>query len=200
MLKNPQKIARIISTFFVPPSFNLIIFTLFALTLETDFTKKIVTILVSFVFGFALHIFIFVSLRKKGKLIDLDASIKEERTFPFLIAVLIYTLGFIILIYFKVNTVTLIFWFCYISNTLFITFINQYWKISAHTMGAAGPLAVIIYTFPILGIFFFIILILVGWSRINLKCHNLSQVIAGASLGFISTIIQLNVFLNIFHK
>ena len=40
------------------------------------------TILIALIFGFILPITLFLILRKKGKLVDQDASIKEERTFP----------------------------------------------------------------------------------------------------------------------
>lgn len=191
MPKDFQKIARIISNVFVPPSFNIIVFTLFAFTLESDFTKRMITIAVSIIFGFIFNVLLFVLFRKKGKLVDLDASVREERTVPFLIAVLFYLIGFIILIFFNVNIVSIAFWFCYISNTLLIVLINKYWKISAHAMGAAGPTAAVFFVFPLLSIIFFLIVFLVGWSRIKLKCHNLSQVLTGVLLGFFSTLIQI---------
>jgi len=109
-----NKIARIISTVFVPPSFTLIVFTIFALVLESEFLKQLVTISTAFIFGFIAPIFLFVILRKKKKLIDIDASEKDERTFPFIISIA--------------------FWFCYISNTFITIFINKHWKISAHSM------------------------------------------------------------------
>ncbi|HEY6436450.1 MAG TPA: hypothetical protein VIY47_07660, partial [Ignavibacteriaceae bacterium] len=114
MTKNlNNQLARIISTLFVPPSFTIIVFTLFAVTLETEFVKIISTILVAFIFGFAAQIILFVFLRRQGKIVDLDASVKEERTIPFLISVGFYLIGLIILILFKVNPISIAFWFCY---------------------------------------------------------------------------------------
>lgn len=192
------KFARITSNLFVPPSFNIIIFSIFAFVLEFDPTKKIITILVSLIFGFFLHIFLFLYFRKKGKLINLDATIKEERTVPFLIAVIFYLIGLIILISFQVNIITIAFWFCYISNTLLITLINKFWKISAHSMGASGPASAIFYVFSYFGFIPLIITIIVGWSRIKLKCHNIYQVLAGAILGFISTYLQIYLIVKYF--
>ncbi len=192
------KFARITSNLFVPPSFNILIFTIFAFTLETEVSKKIITILVALIFGFLLHIFLFLYFRKKGKLINLDATIKEERTVPFLIAVIFYVIGLIILISFNVNIISIAFWFCYISNTLLITLINKFWKISAHSMGAAGPASAIFYVFGYFGFIPLIISIIVGWSRIKLKCHNIYQVLAGAFLGFISTYLQIYLIVKYF--
>ena len=184
-------IARIISTVFVPPSFTLIVFTIFALVLENEFYKQLIVISTAFVFGFIAPIVLFVILRKKKKIIDIDASEKDERTFPFIISILFYLAGLIILIIFDVNIISIAFWFCYISNTFITIFINKHWKISAHSMGASGPLAAMTYVFGPMALVFSLIILMVGWSRIQLKVHNTAQVSAGILLAFISTYLQI---------
>ncbi len=186
-----NKIARVISTVFVPPSFTIIIYTYFAFRFETEVQKIIITILVAFIFGFVLQIALFVFLRNRGKLVDLDASVKEERTVPFLISVLFYTAGLFILIFARINIISIGFWFCYISNTLIVILINKKWKISVHAAGAAGPAAALTFVLGATGLWTLILLTLVGWSRIKLKCHSLSQVSAGALLGFGSAYFQI---------
>ena len=193
-----NKIARIISTLFVPPSFTIIVFTLFAFTLETESLKTVIAILVTFLFGFAAPIILFVVLRKRKKLVDLDASIKEERTTPFLISVGFYLIGLVILIFFNVHIISIAFWFCYISNTLVTILINKHWKISAHAMGAAGPLAAVTFTFGSIAFLFSIIVLLVGWSRIQLKVHTPAQVAAGILLAFFSTYLQIYFIVRLF--
>jgi len=186
-----DKLARIISTLFVPPSFTIIVFTLFAFVFETETLKRFVTISVAFLFGFAAQIILFLIFRRKGKIVDLDATVKEERTTPFLISVGFYLIGLIILIIFKVNIISIGFWFCYISNTLVTIVINRYWKISAHAMGAAGPLGAITFAFGPIALLFSIIIFLVGWSRLHLKVHNIFQVLAGILFAFASTYLQI---------
>jgi len=190
--------ARIISTLFVPPSFTIIVFTVFAFTLETESLKAAVTILVALLFGFTAPIILFVVLRKRKKLVDLDASIKEERTTPFLISVGFYLIGLVILIFFNVHIISIAFWFCYISNTLVTILINNHWKISAHAMGTAGPLAAVTFTFGPIAFLFSIIVFLVGWSRIQLKVHSISQVLAGVLLAFFSTYLQIYFIVSLF--
>lgn len=185
------KLARIISTIFVPPSFTLIFFLSFSFSLELTYQKSLVMILVALIFGFVAPIVLFLFLRNKGKLVDIDASVKEERTVPFLIAELFYLAGLFILIFYKINIISIAFWFCYISNTLIIVFINKYWKISVHAMGAAGPAAAIIFIFGWIGLLMFAVVAIVGWSRVKLKCHSISQVFAGALFGFVSTYLQI---------
>jgi membrane-associated phospholipid phosphatase len=195
---NKDKIARLISTLFVPPSFTLIIFIIFALHLETEQTKTIITILVALIFGFAAPIILFLTFRKKELIVDLDASLKEERTVPMTISLSFFILGLIILIIFKVHIISIAFWFCYISNTLIIILINKRWKISAHTMGAAGSLAAVLYVFGPMAILFTLFPVLVGWSRIQLKCHTPAEVLGGGILAFLSTYFQIFIITKIF--
>lgn len=186
-----QKFARFISTLFVPPSFTIIVYAIFALTLETDSLKKILTFIIPFIFGFISPIALFLYLRKKGKLVDQDASIKEERTFPFLIAIIFYSIGLALMLKFNLHIISIAFWFCYISNTLITILINKYWKISAHAMGASGPFAAIIFSFGWIGFIMLPIIFLVGWSRIKLKCHTSAQVLLGVVLAFVSVYLQM---------
>ena len=195
---NSAKIARIISILFVPPSFTILVFAYFAIVLETYYINKIILLSVALTFGFAFHIIFFFYLRRKGALADNDASIKEERRLPYLVAIVFYVLGLIILINCRINIISIAFWFCYISNTFVIFVINRKWKISAHSMGAGGPLAAITYVLGLPGLIFTFILLLVGWARIKLKLHTASQVIAGGLFGFISTYLQMYLIIHYF--
>ena len=159
-LFSSHKLARIISTVFVPPSFTIIIYALFAFQMESESSKQAVTILIALAFGFIAPILLFLILRKKRKLTDQDASIKEERTIPFLIAIIFYLIGLLLLIKYQLNIISIAFWFCYISNTLITIFINKAWKISAHAMGAAGPFSAMVFTFGWIGIILLLIVIL----------------------------------------
>ena len=195
-LKN--HLAKIISILFVPPSFTIILFTYFAFAFENELTKRLILILTAFTFGLAFHVIFFIYLRKKGRLVDSDASIKEERTFPYLISSLFYISGLAILIFFGINIISTAFWFCYISNTILIMMINKSWKISAHTMGAAGPLAALFFSKGWESLFFLPLIILIGWGRIHRGVHTFAQVFAGALVGFISTYLQMFIIVNLF--
>ncbi len=190
-----KKAARILSTLFVPPSFTIIWFTWYAIFHESDFIKQSVTIATALIFGFALHIVSFFYFRKEGLIADIDASIKEERTFPYITSTLFYICGFAVLIYFEVDIISSAFWFCYITNTLLITVINKHWKISAHSMGAAGPLAALSFIAGFYSLLFLPLLFLIGTARVILKCHTISQVIAGMLFGFISTYLQMWIYI-----
>lgn len=185
------KTARIISILFVPPSFTLIIFTVLAFVLEHSSLSRYVVISTALIFGFILPVLMFSLLRRRGLIADIDAKIKEERTFPFLLSILFYASGLIIFIHYSINIISIAFWFCYISNTLLVIVINKFWKISAHMMGASGPFAALIFVFGYYALPFLLLLVAIGWARIKLECHNLNQVLAGAVLAFLSTYTQI---------
>lgn len=189
------KIARISSTLFVPPTLTLFSFTYLGLQMESTTANQFVVIGSGFLWTFLLPIIFFVIMLKKKKIINQDADLKEERTFPFLFGLSLLLIGYFLLRTFNIHPLTLTFWFCYIINTLTIILINRTWKISIHALGIAAPLALFSFmgswiTLPLL-----FLLLLVGWSRIYLKCHTFAQVIAGALFGFLSTYLQLYLFL-----
>lgn len=185
-----KRTAQIVSLLFVPPALTIIIFTYFAFSLESG-KNSYVVLYVAYLFGFILPIIMFALLRKKGKIADFDATVKEERIFPFVIGVLFYICGLIVLLYHHVNLITLSFWFCYISNTILVILITRHWKISAHALGVSGPLAAIVYVLGWPGFVFSLLLFLVGWSRLYLKVHTPSQILAGGIMGFSLTYMQI---------
>ncbi len=182
----------------MPPSFAVIIFTFLSLHLEQTLENKILLILITLIFGFGLHIWLFLYFKRKGLIVDLDASIKEERTFPFLIAAGFYLAGLFFLILFRINIISTAFWFCYISNTIIVVLVNKYWKISIHAIGASGAAAVLFIVLGPLALLVLLLVFLVGWSRVKLKCHTPMQVIAGTVFGFCSTYLQIHFIVNWF--
>jgi membrane-associated phospholipid phosphatase len=58
-------------------------------------------------------------------------------------------------------------------------------------MGASGPFAALLFVWGYAALPFIIIMVFIGWARIKLECHNLSQVIAGALIAFLSTYAQI---------
>ena len=189
------KIARISSTFFVPPTLTLFSFTYLGLQFEPTIVNQVVVIGSGFLWTFLLPIIFFVIMLKKKKIINQDAELKEERTFPFLFGLSLLLIGYFLLRTFSIQPLILTFWLCYIINTMAIILINRTWKISIHALGIAAPLALFSFMGSWIAVPLLFLLFLVGWSRIYLKCHTFAQVITGAFFGFLSTYLQLYLFL-----
>ncbi len=147
-------------------------------------------IIICVIFGAVIPVFTsLVLIRKMGT--DLDITDCTKRTMPLILAIISYSIGFLILLFVKAPPITTVLMFCYATNTLAILFINFEWKISIHAMGIAGPTAALTYVFGLPGVFFGLIILFVMWSRVTLKKHTISQVLAGAVLGLFLTAIQL---------
>ena len=89
-----KKISKIISYLFVPPVLNFLIFIYFSIYFEQQ--KKWISIFISFALGLVIPVFTFINFRKKGKIVNDDATIKEERTIPYIYAILYTLLGLVI--------------------------------------------------------------------------------------------------------
>ena len=81
----------------------------------------------------------------------------------------------------------------YTINTGVATLITRYWKISVHGLSFGIPIA----TFGMLlsKKYFYLssLLPLLVYSRVKLKAHTISQVIAGFTLGLILTVLQIKI-------
>ena len=177
------KLAKIISYLLVPPVMNFFIFILFAYHFE-NYPNNLITILISLIFGLLIPIFTFIQFRRKGKIVNDDATIKEERTVPYIYAIFFSTIGLTISSLFQLDIRILILWLIYLISSILIININRFWKISAHALGVGMPLGgILVIGDSILTVIGIILMILVFFARMTLKVHTFAQVIAGAFLG-----------------
>lgn len=99
--------------------------------------------------------------------------------FSFLIATMIfwnnnsYALFFISITYFLI--------------TLLLSLINLSWKISAHAAGSTGPITALICVYGPQLMPLYLLSLLVMYTRVKMRVHTTSQVIAGSLIGIITT-------------
>ncbi len=158
----------------------------------------VVPTLISIIFGALIPISTSLILIKKMHT-DLEITDRTKRTVPLIFAICSYLLGFLVLLWFSAPAIVSVLMLIYGTNTLIILIINFYWKISIHAMGIAGPTAAFIFTFGPAGVIIGVIIPLVMWSRLKLKKHTFSQVIAGSVLGLLLTWIQLSYIVPFIH-
>ncbi len=190
--------AKTISTLFVPPSFTFLIFLYLGLTLPVDLESSLQIILSGFILGLIFPILFFLFLMKKGKVGDADATIKEQRTIPYSFGIIISLFAILFTIWLRLDHLIIYMWIVYFLNMIALISINKYWKISAHALGAATPVGLLIFMHGFLGFLFLPLAAIVFWSRILLKKHTIGQVIAGGILGFLLSFGTLNLISKIF--
>ncbi|PIQ09406.1 MAG: hypothetical protein COW71_06675 [Ignavibacteriales bacterium CG18_big_fil_WC_8_21_14_2_50_31_20] len=192
------KLAKIISYIFVPPVSLMIIFIIIANQIYIDTRLKFMTLVIAAMFGFILPVFVFLFLRKNGKIINDDATLKEERTVPFLIGIGLAIIALIFSYFHELHSLILGLWISYILIQIVVVLINLNWKISAHLVGIGIPYATFIFLFKTEFSYILFIPILIGWARLTLKVHTPLQIVAGFLLGTIPTYFILTQFIKLF--
>jgi len=191
MNSNTSSWARFVSDLFVPPFFSLTSFLFLAFYVEAPDFVKISVALSGLLFGFFFPIILFLYLRRKQKIINNDATVKEERTVPYLWGVFfeITAAAFLYLVYAPALSIAL--WLAYAGNTILLILINKFWKISAHAIGSSTAMGLLFFIFGLKGLWLLPLIILIGVSRIVLRVHTKNQVATGVLFGFVFTYVQL---------
>lgn len=187
-----NRFAEFVSNFTHPPFLSIPTFIVLNLFLLDPHNFFVITGICVF-FAAILPVGILIFWAKTITKDELDFPIKEDRRYPLLIVILSYLIGTVILFTLHAPPMATSLMFCYFSNTLVVFFINLYWKISIHSMGIAGPTTALFIVFGFFGSILAWLIPVVMWSRVYLKRHTMSQVIAGASLGFVFTGIQIKI-------
>lgn len=177
----------------MPTTFAMIAFILLSF-LTKQGAQPVAVAFVAVLFGAVLPFLYLFSLLLKEKVTGIDVPVRQQRTVPYLISAVIYFTGFLVLLFLRASVPVCALMFCYMSNTLVISLINVKWKISAHAMGAAGPLTLLALIFGWQVLPAFIVVAIVSWARVELKAHTKAQVAAGSALGIILTGLQLEMF------
>ncbi|MDJ0704726.1 MAG: hypothetical protein QNJ46_15690 [Leptolyngbyaceae cyanobacterium MO_188.B28] len=127
----------------------------------------------------------------KGAIETVDTAPREQRPGPLAICATIYVLGFLALRVVQAPNLVQGLMFCYAANSLILAIISCWWKVSVHTTAMATPLVVFSYHLGYVIAPLYLLIPLVGSSRVILKRHTIGQVIVGAFLGVSLTAVQI---------
>ncbi len=148
-------------------------------------------------FGTMVPLVMMLQLTKIGVISDFNVSERKERTKPFVGAAASYLAGGGVLLLMKAPTIIIALMLCYAGNTVIMLLITLRWKISIHASGVAGPTTALVYSIGACAAVFFILLIPVGWARMQLKAHTPWQILVGALVTVIATWLQLIIYFSI---
>ena len=118
-----------------------------------------------------------------GRVSDVDLSQRRER--PLLFVVALFAAGAAMGCLWALDAPRLLMRFAAAHATILAAtmLVTLYWKISIHSAGTAAMAFLLPTTYGGLMLVLTPVL-LVGWSRLYLKCHTLPQVLAGGMLGW----------------
>ncbi|TFG34930.1 hypothetical protein EU527_01080 [Candidatus Thorarchaeota archaeon] len=123
----------------------------------------------------------------RGK-IDLDVSVRENRTKFFLFSILCYILSYVVYTHFSCIIMSALA-AAYLTVTVGVTIASLRTKVSVHGAGVGGPGTALFFVYGWIVFPVVILWILVILSRTTLKQHTLSQSIAGVLLGVIIVLV-----------
>jgi membrane-associated phospholipid phosphatase len=165
--------------------------TFILLLIVTNPPSLPILLFISLLFGSILPLAIIFALYKTGKIGDMEVTERSKRWMPFIGAILSYAVGTWLLLVLVAPSLVTALMFCYFGNTIITAIISLRWKISVHAVGVSGPITVLFYSLSLLYILWLLIIIPVGWSRVELKAHTWAQVTVGFFLSIATTWIQL---------
>jgi membrane-associated phospholipid phosphatase len=172
--------ARYVSTIFSPITVSLPAIFLIALYHQEPSSLFFAAVAVFFLsIGPMLYIAVGVSL---GKFSDMDVSIRSQRLGPFLFGITSSLVGFFILQFNNAPRTleTVLLGASTIGFILMI--ITLWWKISMHASSLSGTVTFLAVLYGKIVLPAFLLVVLLGWSRVVLKRHTAAQVTTGAIL------------------
>jgi membrane-associated phospholipid phosphatase len=129
-----------------------------------------------------------------GRISDFDMSDRPERERVFATFVVIYFVAAMTLTINHAPVQFIAITWGYWGTAVLTMIITRWWKISTHAFGIAGPFAVMFLLFQWQPLPYAIVVPLVCWARVYLRSHTLAQVVTGAGIAVLSTLIFFKLF------
>jgi membrane-associated phospholipid phosphatase len=189
-----RDLARILSTIFNPFLTALALFVILADTTAPDtFAFWRLLFLSTFFTSIGPMLYVFW-LYSTGRISDLDMSVRAEREVVFSIFVVFYLIGSAVLWALHAPRVMVAAMVGYFVSTLIVGYITRFWKISTHALGITAPMVALFLLYGRAPLPFFVLIPMVCWARVYLKAHTVAQVLAGAGLATVTTILFFSAF------
>jgi membrane-associated phospholipid phosphatase len=189
-----RDLARIVSTIFNPFLTALALFVILADVSAKDTVDFWRLLFLSTFFtsiGPMLYVF---WLYSTDRISDLDMSVRHEREVVFSSFVIFYLVGAAALWLAHAPRLLIAAMLGYFASTLIVGYITRYWKISTHALGITAPLVALTMLYGRQPLPFLVLIPMVCWARVYLKAHTVAQVLAGAGLATVTTMLFFSLF------
>jgi membrane-associated phospholipid phosphatase len=124
---------------------------------------------------------------RRGRLSDRHIGVREQRTKPLALGLLSVLIGLALLALLGAPREVIAIVVALFVGGLVVTVINHFWKLSVHASVAAGTMVVLVLVFGPILLATAVVVAAVGWSRVRLRDHTPSQVLAGTVIGAVVT-------------
>jgi membrane-associated phospholipid phosphatase len=187
------RVARLVSNILAPASISLPFIVLVALYHAQNVMRALLyAVITLFFLSLGPFIYILIAVRV-GKISDVDVSRRTERAGPFLFGLSSVLAGWLVLIILKgPQTLQTLLIITAVSGIVMMV-TTLWWKISIHSSSMGGVATILTAFYGAVMLPTFLLLILVSWSRVVLRRHTVSQVIAGSLVSIALTLLILKI-------
>ena len=186
-----KRIARHVSNILAPATISLPFILLVAFYQAQDKLSALIYACIALFFlSVGPLLFIIIGVRL-GKLSDIDVSRRTQRFRPFIFGIVSAMIGWLILTLTNgprnLQTVMII----TVFSGIIMMVITFWWKISMHASSLGGVATMLTALYGAVMLPLFVLLVLVSWSRVVLRRHSVTQVIAGSLAGIVLSLVIL---------
>ena len=186
-----KQLARLLSNIFNPFLVSTTLVVLISLRSAVSTVEAIKWSLIALALS-TLPIFLIVLyLVRSDRLESIFINVRRQRHKIYLLSGLCGAATCIVLYYLEAPLVLVVAFLAGITAVVVFMGINLWWKISVHTAFAASAITLLVLLYGPAAALTGLLLPLIGWSRIELEHHSLTQVATGAVL---SVLIVLGIF------
>lgn len=166
----------------------ILFFVVFASPTPDGFLYPLLPILT--LTNFLIPVAFFVYCIRKGKVSDWDATDVKERPLPYTVTLVCWFIGLIVTNFLGGS---LLFLLMLVATTLLavLTFITFFYKISVHAALNTGVYILINYLYNWKFWWVFPLILVVCWSRWELKKHTLTQLVFGV---VVAAVLEITLF------
>jgi len=188
------RLASLISNILNPFLMSLVAFILLAFKSRSSVLSAVRWSLVLTTISLAPILLIAAYLVRKGKLDNLFRSVRQQRTELYLLAGAVTAVDYVILLFINAPRLLVAGMGVGLIGLMIFMCINFWWKISLHTAFATALAIVTGILYGWIAGVAAIPLVLVGWSRVELREHSVAQVIAGALFATVIGLVGFRLF------
>lgn len=188
------RLASLVSNIINPFLMSMVAFVLLAFKSRSSVLSAIRWSLVMMTISLAPILLSAVYLVRKGKLDGLFTSVRQQRTELYLLAAAVAAVDYVVLQFVNAPHLLVAGLGTGLLGLVIFMCINFWWKISLHTALATGLALVTGILYGWIAGAAIVPLVLVGWARVELKEHSITQVVAGALLAAIIGVVGFRLF------
>ncbi len=189
-----ERIANLTSNTLNPFLVSLVLILLLSFKSTSSTLDAVKWSLVSIAISILPVFSVIIYLVRKQRLESPFIITRKQRTKIYLVAGVCAGIGCIIFPYLGVPPTLRATFVAGLSAVVVFMCVNLLWKISLHTAFVTASVTVLIILYGSIAAVTVVLVPLIAWSRIELKHHSLTQVIAGALLAALIVVVVFYLF------